>query len=78
MDNFNGLRYLFVFIIGFLGDVVVHILAHKKIWAVGLLPYYKTLNYKFPGSTWLIGGFLGGIACLIALLGADIILTVIN
>jgi hypothetical protein len=79
--EWNGFQYLFVFIVGFVGDLIIHLLASKKILAMSLLPYYKSLSISTPFpkwfNIWIFGGILGGIACIIALLGSDIILQTI-
>jgi len=71
------MQYLFVFIVGFIGDVIVHYLAKNKILGASLMPYYKSLSKNYY-LTIFYGGILGGIACLIALLGSDLILYLIE
>lgn len=73
IDIFNGYRYLFVFIVGFIGDIIIHGLSHYNILARSLIYYYNSLSQVWYKSIFL-GGFLGGLACLFALVVADIIL----
>lgn len=58
-------------------------------FAPSLMPYYHSLRNLYPFkntgyetvetfNTWFWGGIFGGVACMIALLGADIILQIID
>lgn len=87
-DNF-GLLVLFVFIVGFIGDVIIHIGTYvkfpfKKPWfAQGLIPYYRSMeigkNKLYKKITgYILSGIAGGIACVIAVVFAQLILYLIN
>lgn len=88
IPGWNAWQYLFVFLIGFMGDMVVHFLAYRKKsgkFGLGesLIPYYNSFK-KWPPiglnpqiKNVLYSGFFGGLACMIALLGSDILLTII-
>ncbi len=76
-DYFNerfGFLVLFVFIVGFLGDFLIHIGTHlkfpfKKPWfAQGLIPYYKSMKIgkSKTMNSWILSGIAGGIACVIS------------
>lgn len=67
-DYFNkrfGYLVLFVFIIGVLGDLLIHAGTHLKFpfknpwFAQGLVQYYKA-------NGWILGAILGGLACVVA------------
>lgn len=82
-NDINNL-YLYVFICGFIGDIIVNILSRNGIIGVSLRPYYNSLRTLFPNFSSsnisrnikeiIYGGLFGGIACLIALFGADLII----
>lgn len=73
--------YLFVFICGFIGDIIVNILSRNGIIGMSLRPYYNSLRNFYPNfisrniKEFIYGGLFGGLACLIALFGADIIIS---
>ncbi len=74
-----GFEILFIFIAGFSGDIILHLLVDAtknfksyKI-AEGLIPYYKSLEYGSSNfvkifSSYFSGAVYGGFACVIALL----------
>ncbi len=74
-DDRFGFLVLFVFISGFMGDIIIHIgtkikFPFKKQWfAQGLVPYYKANGF-------LISGILGGLACVVALVFGQLILSI--
>lgn len=76
--------YLFVFICGFIGDIIINILSKNGILGVSLRPYYNSLRNFYPISfnkeikEIIYGGILGGLACLVALFGADLIIHLRN
>lgn len=88
IPGWNGWQYLFVFLIGFIGDMIVHFLAYRKKrgkFGLGesLIPYYNSFKSWHPKGlnpqvkNVLYSGFFGGFACMIALLGSDILMTII-
>ncbi len=78
-STWNPLRYLLVFLVGFIGDIIIHIIAHNRYAFTSLMYYYTNLATLPPLSfnptfkTYLYGGLFGGLACLIALFVSDII-----
>jgi hypothetical protein len=86
----NGYLYLFVFLVGFFADIFIHFFAKRKYngsfgFGESLMPYYNSMRHwgpewiDLPGfKSFLYGAIMGGVACMIALMGADIILTWIN
>ncbi len=69
---------LFIFVAGCVGDMIIHVLQKmtkntRFPFAQSLEPYYKSLEigttklYKVL-SSYIIGAFWGGIACVFALL----------
>jgi hypothetical protein len=79
-DNF-GILLAFVFLAGFIGDILIHIgtgikFPFGKPWfAQGLIPYYKSMvikNNKFSG--WVLSGLAGGVACIISLFFVELFL----
>jgi hypothetical protein len=74
-----GFEILFIFIAGFIGDIIIHMLVDAtkkfKVYRVasGLSPYYKSIEYGSSAFTRNISGYFngavyGGFACVIALL----------
>lgn len=89
MDERFGLLVLFVFIVGFIGDVLIHIGTYvrfpfKKPWfAQGLIPYYRSMEFgknklmkKISG--YVLSGIAGGLACVVAVVFAKLILNLIK
>lgn len=87
----NPWQYLFVFIGGFIVDLIVHTLAyqHKKYNGIGfgayLMPKYKYLRFVGPMSidypttkSVIYGGIFSGILCMLALVVSDALLTWLN
>jgi hypothetical protein len=75
-DYFNesfGFLILFIFIVGFVSDLLINAgtrikFPYRSPWfAQGLVPYYKSVG-------WFIGAILGGIACVVALVFAQLLL----
>jgi hypothetical protein len=75
-EHFNesfGYLVLFVFIIGVLGDLIIHVgtgikFPMKKPWfAQGLVPYYDA-------NGWILGAIFGGLACVIAVVFGQLLL----
>lgn len=67
---------LLVFIVGFVSDIFIQILAFRGIMGASLVPYYNSLG-AFPPSAVssktkviLYGALLGGIACVFAVVVA--------
>lgn len=88
IDYFNerfGFLVLFVFIVGFLGDVFIHLGTYlkfpfKKPWfAQGLIPYYKSMEIgknklSKAMSGYVLSGIAGGIACVIGVVIGQLLL----
>jgi hypothetical protein len=93
--SWNGYQYLLTFLIGFVGDIIIHMLSSSFFYSgdrgpfSSLMYYYNSLKKvsiplvgeylpNFLDSPtlkmWIWGGIFGGLACIIALLGSDIIL----
>jgi hypothetical protein len=65
-----------VFIVGFVSDILIQILAFRGIMGASLVPYYNSLG-AFPPSAVssknkviLYGALLGGLACVFAVVVA--------
>lgn len=88
--GWNLWQYLYVFVVGFFGDAIIHFFSSRKFWALregrdafGIAPslmyYYNSLKNTPPFVTWetfnswFWGAVFGGLACLIAVVLADII-----
>jgi hypothetical protein len=90
--NWDESRYLFlfIFIAGMLGDIVIHKSAEfDSIGLPGLgkslLPYYSSFRRSWPKhmhypifKTYFYGALFGGIACMIGLLFAFIFIEISN
>lgn len=89
MDTYFNERFvflvLFVFIVGVLGDILIHIGTHLKFpfgrpwFAQGLIPYYKSMEIgknklSKVMSSYILSGIAGGIACVIAVVFGQLLL----
>ncbi len=62
-----------IFIVGFISDLIIHLLEDKHIINTGLDKYYESLSSS-KYLSYFLGGIFGGIACLYALLVSNFLI----
>ena len=69
--QWESFRWLFIFIAGIIGDLIVHILARNTWFGKSLTPYYDKVG-TIPALLW------GGIATTVGLLIAEILMQIVT
>lgn|SRR5574343_993126 len=88
-DQFFDIEFLYIFIAGIIGDMIVHFFAYQQSignlgFGKSLMPYYNSFRGLPPkmlsGNTkaTLYGAISGGIACVVGLIIARVIMLVIQ